>query len=232
MLRLVWKDVVVARWFLLAGLPLYVIQVAGMASVVPAHVFVIAFFTAVLAFGPIGVEEIQGTEALWASLPVGRRNVVLARYAATAIGIAFGLGTGWAVARASAAWIFSDARNAPDLLGAGAYASLAAVFLLFAALFLPCYFRLGAGRALTVASLLTLGLLVLLSLAGSLAVHLVGGADVLEAMRRQDPARLQAVRDWLDRWGGLLAAGLVGAAAALFAVSALVAIVFYERRDL
>ena len=231
MLRLVRKDLVVAKYFLLAGLPLYVIQTAGMVTATPALLLVTALFTVALAFGSIGIEEIQGTESFWGSLPVNRRDVVLARYATTAIGLAVGLGTSWAVARASSAWIFNDPRHATALLGPGVYAGLAFVVLVVAALFLPCYFRLGAGRALAVTSVLVLALLVLASILGSIAVHLAGGADALEALRH-DPARLRTARDWLDRWGGVLAAGLVGGAAVLFGVSAAVSLAFYERRDL
>jgi ABC-type transport system involved in multi-copper enzyme maturation permease subunit len=231
MLRLVWKDAVAAGWFLLAGMPLYAVQVAGVASVPPALLAVTALFTAALAFGPIGIEEVQGTETLWCSLPVSRRQIVFARYAATACGIALGLGTSWGVARAATALVRIGPRQASEILGTDPYASLFAVFLLSAALFLPCYFRLGAGRGLMLFSLLVLGLLVSMSALGWLAVELAGGQEALRALREQDPTRIAAAREWLDRWGGVVSAGLVAGAVLLFGMSALLSAQLYSKKD-
>ena len=70
MLSLVWKDLLSARWFLVAALPVYAIQLTGLAAVPPVFVLITALFTAVMAYGSLGIEEVQGTEALWRSLPV------------------------------------------------------------------------------------------------------------------------------------------------------------------
>jgi len=231
MLKLVWKDVVAAGWFLLATVPLYVVQLAGMAEIAPAMILVTVLFTAAFAFGSIGIEEVQGTEPTWCSLPVSRGDVVAGRYLSTAAGVFFGLGTSWLIGRAAAVWIFADPEHAPRLLGTGAYATLFAMFLLCAALFLPCYYRFGVGRGLALFSLLLLAAVVLLSALGSLIVHLAGGEDTLMALRDQDPERLAAVRHWLDRRGGMVAAGLAAVASLGFGASAALSARFYASRD-
>jgi len=231
MLRLVWKDLVAAEWVLLAWIPLYAVQLAGVASLPPALLIITVLSTAGLAFGSIGIEEIQGTERLWCSLPVSRRDVVLARYAATATGILLGLGTSLAVARAARSWLFTAPAEAAAFPGAGVYAILAAFFLFHAALFLPCYFRLGAGRGLILYIFLTLVLLVLVSALGWLVVHLAGGPDVLEALRARDPERLAAARKWIEQYGGFVSGGLAAVAFALFCISAALSVSFYSNRD-
>lgn len=231
MLRLVWKDVAAAGWFLLVGLPLYVVQAVGMAAAAPALLVVTLVFTVALAFGSIGIEELQDTEVSWLSLPVSRRDLVLARYASTALGTLLGLGTSWVAARVAWAWILTGSRVPSAPPGAGAYAVLFAFFLVAAALFLPCYFRLGMGRGLLLFSALSFALLVLVSLAGWAAVRLAGGPEAIEALRIQDPERLAAARAWLDRWGAALAAGAAATAAALFAGSAALSTTFYRNRD-
>lgn len=231
MLRLVWKDVAVAGWFLVAGIPLYAVQAVGMAAAAPALLFVTILFTAALAFGSIVIEEIQRTEPSWLSLPVSRRDVVVARYASTVLGTLLGLGTSWIAARVASAWILADSRLPSAPAGAGAYAALFAFFLLAGALFLPCYFRLGLGRGLLLFSGLSLALIVLVSLAGSAAVRLAGGPEALETLRLQDPERLAAARAWLDRWSSALAAGAVATTVVLFAGSAALATAFYRNRD-
>jgi ABC-type transport system involved in multi-copper enzyme maturation permease subunit len=231
MLRLVWKDVVIAGWFLSVLLPLYAIQVAGLVTIPEVLVVVTLLFTGALAFGSIGIEEVQGTEPLWCSLPVGRRQVVFARYATTALGIGVGIGLNWVVARGAANWVFVDSRMPARLLGGGAYALMFAAFLLVAAVYLPCHFRLGAGRGLMLASAILLAVLVTVSALGSLVVHLAGGAEALEALRRQDPERLEQARAWTERWGDTLALGVVVVSGLLFGASAWLAAWFYARRD-
>lgn len=231
MLRLVWKDLVAGGWFLLLGLPLYAIQLAGTVPVPPVTLVVTALFTGALAFGSLGVEEVQGTEAFWCSLPVNRRDVVWARYASTAIGLAIGLVTSGAVVNASRVWIFTDPRYVSTAPGAGTYGMVLAAFLLAASIFLPCYFRYGAGKGLVVLAAATLGLLVLGSILGWLIVQLAGGAEALEALRAGDPARVAAAVAWLDRWGGLLSAALAAISALVFGASALLSARFYSERD-
>jgi len=232
MLRLVWKDFAAAGWVLLAWMPLYAIQAASVASIAPALLIITVLSTAGLAFGSIGIEEIQRTEATWCSLPVSRREIVLARYAATATGIALGLGTSWAAALAARWWIFTAPRHAFVPPGAGAYATLLALFLFNAALFLPCYFRLGAGRGVMLFCLLVLALLALGSVLGWLAVQAAGGAEALEALRARDPERIAAAKEWIERWGGFLAGGLAAGAAMLFVASAALSVSFYSRKDI
>lgn len=230
MLRLVWKDIVLGGWILLAAIPIYVLQLAGMPSVAPALLFVTLFFTGAFAFGSIGIEEIQGTEALWCSLPISRAEIVLARYATTATGIVLGLVASAVVTRA-AAWMMAGSREPREALGWTAYVVLLALFLGCAALFLPCYFRFGAGQGLLVFSVLVLGILVLVSAFGSLAVYLAGGAEAIEALRARNPERIALARAWVDRWGAVVAGAVAAGAIVFFAASAVVSVRLFETRD-
>lgn len=231
MLRLVWKDVVLGSWILLGLIPLYVLQLMGLATIGPASLFVTFLFTTAFVFGSIGIEEVQGTETLWCSLPISRADVVLARYATAAIGVVFGLGTSWLVAHAAGAWIVVEPQRSPGVLGFGAYAALFAMFLGSAALFLPCYFRYGAGRGILLFLVLLLAVLFALSALGSVAVYLAGGDEVVAALRGRDPERLALARAWIERWGGLVAAAIAAGAAALFVASSVLSVRFFESRD-
>ena len=77
--NLVYKDLVAARWFLLAALPIYSLQLVTLDTSPPVALLFVLIFSALFAFGSIGVEETQGTEVTWCSLPVDRGTIVVAR---------------------------------------------------------------------------------------------------------------------------------------------------------
>lgn len=228
MLRLVWKDVVAAYWVLPGAVVLYLVQLITTTGVPVALLAMTLVFTALFAFGPIGVDEIQGTEMLWCSLPVGRRDIVLARYLAVLLGILLGLAPSWLAARVALVWASPGAEAGSVPVGAGSYAALFCLLLLSATLFLPCYFRLGAGRGLLLFLVLALGGLVALSALGSAALYLAGGADAVEALRRADPAELYARA---ARWRAAAAVAGPLVALALYAGSATLSVRFYQQRD-
>ena len=232
MLSLVWKDVVAARWILIVALPLYAIQLVTLTTAPPVSILVTLLFTALFAFGSIGMEEIQGTDALWCSLPVSRSVFVFARYATTVVGVLLGLGTSWVVGLAAWSW-FRRAEDAAAAFpyGPGTYALLFLVLLGAAALYLPCYFRLGAGRGSLLFSVLVLATLVLASAAGSLIVYLAGGADALESVWKPDPEEVARLLASLGRLNLILATGVVAITMALVVGSAALAARFFDARD-
>lgn len=210
MLSLLAKDLVAARWFLLAAFPLYVVQVATFQVSPPGAMIVTLIFTGLFAFGSLGIEEAQGTEATWCSLPVSRRQIVVARYLTTTIGIVLGLGTSWAVSRGT--------------LGLPAQAGAFFLLLTAASLFLPGYFRFGMGKGLMLFAMLVLAALV----AMAAIAFVVDGALLSEP---PDERRIAAAGAWIEdvRWllaGLLIAVALVGAA-----VSALLSAHWYRARD-
>ena len=179
---LVWKDIVAARLVLAIALPMYLLQLWSMRTVIPAYLIVVTVFGGLFAFGSIVLEETQRTERLWLSLPVSRSEIVLARYVSTSFGLALAL---------VPAWLF--ARDFVLPLVAQLF-----VFALSASVFLPAYFRWGAGRALQISALAWLVISLPLGLAGSA---------------------------W---WGPLFALALGLAALPVFALSGVVAAKLYE----
>ena len=255
MLNLVWKDIAAARRILLIVLPLGILQLAVFASVGPFILPAALFFSAVLASGSIALEEAQRTETLWNSLPVSRAQVVFARYLTVHLGILVGLGLSWAVgqvvgrlmassgtagsavatATAGVAAVATSAVDPAPFASPTALAPIFVVLTLTAALYLPFYFRWGAGRgaiilsAVGVGSLLIITLLVqwLLGENGYSSPMLQPGAwnTADPAARAEFEARLEVVIPWV------LSASVAGSLV-LFALSSVASWVLYETRDL
>lgn len=233
MIELVRKDLVVARWFLIFGIPLFALQLALTASLAPVFVIFTMVFTGLLGFGSIGLEDHQNTESLWCSLPVTRREVVLARYLSTGLGLLFGLGLSWSIGLA-AAQLMGTGSNRDAAVSAGilAHATLFALLALLAAIFLPCYFRFGAGKGLVVFSAVAIGVLIVAPLLLHLTLLLAGYGNPLmdpqvwrrgaEKLRAEEGARL-AQR---------VVGGLVVLASGAALASAGLSIRFFEKRDL
>ncbi len=171
-------------------------------------------FTLLLAFGSVGVEEAQGTEVTWCSLPVDRRQIVLARYATTLLAIALGLGVSWLISG--------------RVLGLVAHASVFFLLTVTASLFFPCYFRMGLGRGMATFAIVTLALLALFTGAGALISFLTDGSPIPDM---SDEQRLAAVDAWVHRMEPFLASGLIVAALALASASAALSVRWYSARD-
>lgn len=236
MLRLVWKDVVAARLLLLAGLPIYALNLAAM-SRVPAIYFLMSLvFSAVLAFGSLVMEEIQGTGTLWASLPVRRADIVFARYLTTVLGASLGLGISLGIDRAAA--FLGEGSDGPGSAASalGAHLLLLLLLLAAAALALPLCFRLGAGNGALAFGAVAVGGILALTLASQAVLWLVGLSNPLldlAAYRGAPEAeQVRAAAAWLRQRGPLLLGlgGLVTAAG--LAVSAGLSRRFLEMRDL
>jgi ABC-type transport system involved in multi-copper enzyme maturation permease subunit len=231
MLSLVRKDLSAARWFLLLILPLFSIQLIGLTAAPPAFVLVTLLFSALLAFGFLGIDEIQGIEPLWCSLPVSRLDVVLARYLTTLLGTVVALGISWAVGRLAVEWMSRDPQGSTVHIEAPVYASLFLLIAVAASLYLPCYFRWGAGKGLQVFSMLVLGLVLVGAAGGSLLVSLVDGAPTLNDLNDPDPLLIAAVENWFERWSGVVAFAMTVVALLGTCVSAGLSAWLYETRD-
>ncbi|MGD8376936.1 MAG: ABC-2 transporter permease [Acidobacteriota bacterium] len=233
MLNLVWKDVVAARLLLLAALPIYALNLAAMVSVPPIFVLISLLFSGALAFGSMVLDELGGTEPLWASLPVRRADIVFARYLTTIAGAALGLGISFGVERMVAS--FRETAGSA-LASAAGHLVLLLLLLLAAAVLLPLCLRLGPGNGSLAFSAIMVGGLLVLSLGGQGALWLLGRSNpLLDPGLYQGAPRTEQVREmavWLDRHGPMLLglASLITATA--LAISAGIARRLYEARDL
>ncbi|HSG82397.1 MAG TPA: ABC-2 transporter permease [Gemmatimonadota bacterium] len=230
MRSLVWKDVVAARRLLWLVLPLGAVQLAVMSFVPGMYVMAALTFAVLLALGSIAIEEYQGTDLLWNSLPVSRGQFVAARYLTTLLGGAAGLTLSWALAQTVTRMASSGAGGSSALLGLGAHAVLFALLLFAVALYLPLYFGFGAGRALLYFSGIAVAGLIVLYVATQLLLAATGYASPGDPEVRR--ALLISVLDWVaPRFGGLLA-GFLTTAALATGVSLFVSRRVYEARDL
>jgi ABC-type transport system involved in multi-copper enzyme maturation permease subunit len=235
MFSLVWKDVVAARWLLLLVIPLGIVQVAVMSFLPVIYIVAVVSFAALLALGSIAVEEAQRTELLWNSLPVSRGQVVAARYLTALIGMVIGLALGWGLAQGMARLAASGAEGPSALIGLDAHALLFGVLALGVAVFLPLYFRFGAGRALLFFSAIALATLLLVSLLAELILSAKGHPSPIsepEAWRAAAPALMGRLAEWLAPRFGRLLALFLGAAVIVMGVSLLISRRLYEARDL
>jgi ABC-type transport system involved in multi-copper enzyme maturation permease subunit len=214
MLSLIVKDLIAARWFLLVILVLYTAQLATMTISPPAAMVMTFIFTSMMAFGSLVIEETQGTEATWCSLPVDRHQIVLARYATTLLAITLGLGISWAVSAGT--------------LGVMAQSSAFFTLTVTASLFFPCYFRLGVGRGVMVFAIVSLGIVVLLAGVGALFSFMTEGSALPEAPDKQ---QIAAAEVWLQGLAPLLASVLIVTALAVAGVSAFLSVRWYSARD-
>jgi len=184
MLSLVLKDLEAGRWYLPGLILLYMLQLAGVASSVPAFVAMTALGSFGFASVSIFIEEAQGTELLWRSLPVSGRDIILARYVTTSGGICFGSATSIAIS-----YLLTDESRLLEV------SSIAFGLLLAAAVFLPLYYRFGTGRALHLSALVALGL--------AIAMALIGAAIGTLSPETGEVLVLMA-RRWQGAVGGLL----------------------------
>lgn len=233
MLSLVWKDMVAARLLLLAALPIYALNLAAMVSAPPIFVLISFLFSGTLAFGSLAIDELGGTEPLWASLPVRRADIVFARYLTTILGAGLGLGISFGVERAVAAFRGTSGSAAAS---AAAHLVLLLLLLLAAAVLLPLCLRLGPGNGSLAFAAITLGGLLVLSVGGQGLLWLLGRSNpLLDPGLYQGAPRTEQAREaaaWLEEHGPLLLGLASMITAAVLAISAGIARRLYELRDL
>jgi ABC-type transport system involved in multi-copper enzyme maturation permease subunit len=232
MLSLVWKDLVAARRLLPLVLAVGAVQVAVMSFVPGIYVMAALTFAAVLAFGSIAVEEYQRTELLWNSLPVRRGHFVTARYLTTLTGIVPGLALSWGLARTMRLTVRGAAADgAAALLSFDAHAVLFGLLLFAAALYLPLYFRFGAGRGLLLLMAIAVaGLILVPPLAGALlaATGQPGAVSEAETWR----TLISTAARWAEPRFGRVLAAFLGSGIVALGVSLLLSRRLYQRRDL
>ena len=232
--NLVLKDLEAAKWLLLLVMPIGLLQIAVFASYGPAFPIAALVFAGLLAFGSIAIEEVQRTEILWSSLPLTRGQIVAGRYLTVLIGILAGLGTSWAVARIVLVSGAAEAEVAP-FVGLKVHTLLFVVLILAAAVYLPLYFRFGAGRGLTIFSALAVAGLIALTLLVQLLLTLKGYPSPVvdpEAWKELGPevqAKLEAL---IEPLAVLILGVLSGLSALALALSAYISRQLYESRDL
>lgn len=232
MRSLLWKDLVVGKWFWIAAVPIYFGQLVATSDLPPAFVLLTLAGAGFFAFVNIGLEEMQGTENLWSSLPVSRRQIVLARYGALLLGVLFGLGASMTIGQTVPSWAGEGRAGAATLLGLRGYSVLVFVVLMCGAGYLPCYFRFGAARGLQVFSALAVGGLLVASIIGSSILALAGWGDVVANLGQPTPEQVALLERWVEQWGTMLAAMLVVLALGVTAFSAALSIQFYSARDI
>jgi ABC-type transport system involved in multi-copper enzyme maturation permease subunit len=212
-LDLIRRDLVVARRLLWVILPLGGVQIAVMVFAPGLYVLGAFILCGLLAFGSIAIEEAQRTELLWNSLPLSRRRLVAARYASTLIAALGGLTFCWAMARAMSGLVAQARNGSPEILGPEVHGFLFGDLLLCAAIYLPLYFRLGAGRGLIWFSVIVGVVLVTVTL----ATPVISAEELIE---------------WVRPRLGWLPYSFVGAAFLVMGGSLFVACKAYEGRDL
>jgi ABC-type transport system involved in multi-copper enzyme maturation permease subunit len=223
---------VAAQRLLWLVIPLGTVQLGVMALVPGMYPLAALTFAALLGFGSIAVEESQRTEPLWNSLPVSRSQFVTARYLTTLIGIVAGLAFGWALAQA----VTRLAASGPTaVLRADAHAVLFAVVVLGAAVYLPLYFRFGAGRGALLFSAVAVVTLLVVSLLTQLILSAMGYPSPIsdpDAWRAAAPTLMTRMMAWVaPRFGSLLTT-FVGFSLVAMGVSWLISRRVYEARDL
>lgn len=234
-LSLVLKDLAAARRLLLLILPLGLVHLAVFSSFGPIYFPTACLFAALLAFGPIALEEIHRTEILWNSLPVSRGQIVLARYVTTLIGILAGLAMSWGVGRLAARFIAAEASSPSPFAALRAHILLFSFLVLGMALFLPLYFHFGAGRGTILFSAVGVGLLLVLTVGTQVLLFAKGYSSPIldpESWKATGPELQERVVAWLEPRINRILGLIAGLSIFAIAFSWLVSRRLYENRDL
>jgi ABC-type transport system involved in multi-copper enzyme maturation permease subunit len=231
MIDLVWKDFVAARRLLWLVIPLGGVQVAVMSFIPPIYVTAVLIFSALLGFGSIWVEEYQGTELLWNSLPVTRGQFVAARYLTTLIGMVAGLALSLTLAQAVTRMASGVADGPAAFLGFPAHVVMFAFLVLAAAIYLPLYFRFGAGRGLMFFLAIAMAVVVIVSLVTQQVLAAKGYPSPVADPEAWRTLMMRMVERVEPRLGQLLSL-VIGAAALATGVSMLISRRVYQARDL
>ncbi len=144
---------------------------------------------------------------------------VAGRYLTALVGMLAGLAFSWALAQAVTRLAASGGGGAAALLSLEAHAFLFGLLAFAAAVFLPLYFRFGAGRALLYFSAIAVAALIVVSLPAQFILA-------------EEPALLPRLARWVKPRLGQLLGAFVGAAALAMGVSLLLSRRIYEVRDL
>lgn len=228
MLRLCLKDWFAARWFWLGSIPvfgLYIVQPGFLGMVLPVLGAGLVFANLAVLFA---IDERSGTERLYASLPVLRKDFVRARYVLAGLHSAAGSG----LVFGSLPFLLALARGRGEVPASGYLLTFegAAAFLLALALgillFLPLAFRYGFGGGILRFAFVSGGLLLPAGVFAGPALARSGAGDPLAGAVNA----LAAVRASMGT--PLFSAAALVAMAALAYVSLVLSVKAYERREL
>jgi ABC-2 family transporter protein len=237
MLRLCGKDFMAGRWWWLLFTASYVLYftfplmqrlglMVGAVALITACVFVTLF-----------LEDRYKTETFYASLPLRRSSIVLARYILTGLlslaGLAFVFLYGYLLTSVvKLRWMTIDLGSLLSLDGITGFALFTA-FL--AALYFPFYFRHGLAKGSFIFAAVLLGLAIVLAGAERLAanvLHLTETLFTAEFLKDPGLGIVRAIGTVRDSAGLPL---FVGAAfillAGMLAVSIRLSIRFYQKRE-
>jgi hypothetical protein len=167
------------------------------------------------------------------SLPVTRAMVVRARYGTAllvgllslAIGVAIGTAVGLSLMMRGEAW--------PRWVAGDVGLAFVLVFAFIASVYLPCYFRWGFGKGTVAAAVVLAGAVIAADIAGPVMTGVAGAAGGVLAYEGVPRGQVTQGVARLTETYGLPTAGLVvlGLAALLLWLSALVAVRAYRRRE-
>lgn len=213
--RSLWSEKIAASLFV-ALLAMSAIMASSLSF---SSLLLVFFTTSVYILNVFALEEKFRTERFFASLPVRRGDIVLARYG----GVMAIAGAYFAVAYFANAVSILAGKPEARPIPLGYCATVLAILAFFTSFTLPFYFRLGLARARTITTLLVVvpmtwgGLLIGLgSRRGSLSVMNTVSAVMNSPFPRDLPHSLL----------------MMGAAIILWGVSIPVAVALYSRRDL
>ncbi|MBN2198370.1 MAG: ABC-2 transporter permease [Candidatus Aminicenantes bacterium] len=158
MFRLIVKDFKVAGIFWLPALILYLLSISTFVQVNLVYLLVNMVIAFILVLAVPIVEDTQRLEPFLCSLPLKRRQVVGARYLSAGMILLASLAIMETAAPLfSAVFEIEGARPGILLSPAGALSFLLPM-IVFLSLFLPLYFRLGLGKALSILPIVILAL--------------------------------------------------------------------------
>jgi len=230
MLKLIMKDLLAARWFLLLNLVailLYSLQppFADILVMVPGFYLVLINLATVFFY-----EDRNKTEILYLSFPVKRRDIVGARHLLGALSLAVvGLAV-FGVIGPLSGWIKPAGKSVSfPLLSVEAVAIFAAFSAIFISLYLVFYHRLGFGRGTIIFVIVAV-----LLLSAVVAAVVIRFPEDFDAAKNAEGARtvfggLHALRTSLGTPLFLLAAALLTVVPLLVSLS--LSKRFYARRE-
>lgn len=236
MTNLLVKDLLIIRFYLLIGLPIYLLYSATFYRQPNAFLLVSLGYSLLLAMGATLIEDRSDADVFLLSLPVNRQTVVCARYLSALLGLVTGLLTSVAWGRALAAVIGPGEGGLPRVTFGGLAAALL-VLTVVLSLYFPLYFRFGLVKGVVVLLAVGLGLVLCGSVAWQLLAELAppGESGFLpELLRRPAGSFLDGIGQVLQGLGArtFSSALLVVLVGGLAAASLKLSVVWYRRRDL
>ena len=234
MVNIFFKDVRVAKRYLLIIIPFYLLYGAVFYNMTPVYILVNMIYTFFLTIGVTIIDDYFQAHGLLCSLPMKRSTVVLGRYFSSFLVLFAGIAVCYLYALLLKMMIGSDYDVAPVLILRGIL-PYGAVIVLFFSLFYPFYFRLGILKGFIVFSFSLLGVAAVGAIIGRL-MRIVGKPEraLSESGIWKSPgmALLKGFDSLQTSLGTPLLYGFVLVCLAGIAwISVTLSVRFYKRRD-